>query len=231
MGLSRGVLLLVLATALTTEPRASTDALQRFLAIPDPTPTSVRALRHLQAHNDHFEPDGWMEVWAELDRRGFRYQVVSQGGSDYIRSHVLVAALKQESELWRPGTDRAGITPANYVFEDRGLDGDGLVSLSVKPRRRDIFFVDGSIFLNPADGDLVRLQGRLTKSPSFWIRHLDIVLWFRRVAGFRLPVAVESSANVLVFGRSTFRMSYEYESIDGIRVGDPQPQRRAAEMR
>jgi hypothetical protein len=46
-----------------------------------------------------------------------------------------------------------------------------------------------------------------------------------------MPVAVESVANVLIAGRSTFRMTYEYESVNGQHVGDPQPQRRMAELR
>ena len=38
-----------------------------------------------------------------------------------------------------------------------------------------------------------------------------------------MPTALESVANVRVAGVSTFRMSYEYESINGQRVGNPQP--------
>jgi hypothetical protein len=83
--------------------------------------------------------------------------------------------------------------------------------------------VDGSIFLKPEDGDLVRLEGKLSKSPSFWTRHVQIVRWYQRIVGVRMPVALESVANVVVAGRSTFRMSYEYESVNGQRVGNPHP--------
>jgi hypothetical protein len=37
-----------------------------------------------------------------------------------------------------------------------------------------------------------------------------------------MPVALESVATVLIAGRSTFRMSYEYETVNGQRVGIPQ---------
>src|SRR5207244_12809085 len=139
---------------------------------------------------------------------------------------------KTDAERWASGApDRAGFTLDNYVFENRGEQPDGLVSLQVKPRRKDVLFVDGSIFLNPDDGDLVRLEGRLSKSPSFWTRRVEIVRWFRRFAGFRMPVAVESVANILIAGRAAFRLTYEYESVHGHHVGDPQPQRRTAELR
>jgi len=36
---------------------------------------------------------------------------------------------------------------------------------------------------------------------------------------------------VWVVGRSTFRMSFEYETVNGVRVGDPQVQHRVTQMR
>jgi hypothetical protein len=210
------------ASARTAELRPT--ILERFLSIADPPPTQVRALRHLEARNDHFDSGAWLDVWTDVDRSGFRYTIVGEGGSEYIRSHVLVAALKSEKDLWSSGAiERATFTPENYEFELQGLQPDGLVSMSVKPRRKEPLFVEGSLFLNPEDGDLVRIEGRLVKSPSFWTRRVEIVRWFRRVAGIRLPVAVESTANVLIAGRSTFRMDYAYESVNGRRVGNPQP--------
>jgi hypothetical protein len=206
--------------------------LQRFFALPDPAPEQVRALRHLEARNEHFDSTAWMDIWTELDRSGFRYQVIDEGGSEYIRDHVFRATLKSESEVRASGgMERASFTPDNYVFADGGVQADGTQSVLVKPRKKDVLFVEGSIFLSPDDGDLVRLEGRMSKAPSFWTRRVEIVRWFRRVAGFRMPVALESTANILIAGRSTFRMSYEYETVNGQRVGDPQPQRRLSQLR
>jgi hypothetical protein len=229
-GLSRSLLALAGIVLLLTPARAAGPAaagsaviLQRFLALDDPTPTQYRALRHLEARNDKFEKNAWMDVWTEGDASGFRYTIVAEDGSDYIRSKVFRATLEAERKMWASGEpDRAALTPANYVFEERG-EADGLTSLTVKPRRKDILLVDGSIFLNPEDGELVRMEGRLSKPPSFWTRRVEIVRWYQRIVGFRMPIALESVANVLVAGVSTFRMRYEYESINGQRVGNPQP--------
>ena len=167
-----------------------------------------------------------MDVWTEADASGFRYQIVAEEGSDSIRTRVFRETLKSERGMWASGApDHAGFTSENYVFEDRGSRADGLAWLIVKPRRKDVLLVDGSIFLDPHDGDLVRLEGRLSKSPSFWARHVDIVRRYRRIAGVRMPVSLESVASVLIAGTSTFRMTYEYETINGHRVGDPQPRR------
>ena len=229
-GLSRSLLAISVAALLVAHAgaagptNASPAILQRFLALDDPTPTQFRALRHLEARNEKFEKNAWMDVWTEADTAGFRYRIVTEDGSDYIRSKVFRASLETEREMWAAGApDEAAVTPANYVFEDRGAQPDGLTSLSMKPRRKDVLLVDGSIYLNPDDGELVRIEGQLSKSPSFWTRRVEIVRWYQRIAGFRMPTALESVANVRVAGVSTFRMTYEYESINGRHVGNPQP--------
>jgi hypothetical protein len=229
-GLSRSLLttavaaLLVAHTVAAGRETPGPAVLQRFLALDDPTPHQVRALRHLEARNDKFEKSAWMDVWTEGDANGFRYQVVCEDGSEYIRSKVFTASLETERQMWAPGTpDEGALTPANYVFQDRGEQPDGLASVAVKPRRKNLLLVDGSIFLNPDDGELVRMEGQLSKTPSFWTRRVEIVRWYQRIAGFRMPTALESVANVRIAGVSTFRMTYDYETINGQRVGNPQP--------
>jgi hypothetical protein len=229
-GLNRSVLAVSIAALLVVPSRAAGPAgtspaiLQRFLALDDPTPSQFRALRHLEARNDKFEKSAWMDVWTEGDASGFRYVIVSEDGSEYIRSKVFRASLDTECKMWASGApDQAALTPDNYVFENPGSQPDGLASLTVTPRRKDVLLVDGTIFLNPEDGELVRMEGRLSKSPSFWTRRVAIVRWYRRIAGFRMPTALETVANVRIAGISTFKMSYEYESINGQRVGNPQP--------
>jgi len=130
--------------------------------------------------------------------------------------------------MWASGEpDRAGITLDNYVFEDRGSGSEGLAWLSIKPRRKEVLLIDGSIFLRPSDGELLRLEGRLVKSPSFWVRRVEVVRRYERLAGVRMPVALDSAANLLIGGRSTFRMTYEYESVNQRRIGTPQPRSEA----
>ena len=229
-GLSRSLLAapvaaLLVAHAGATGPASPSPAiLQRFLSLDDPTPTQFRALRHLEARNDKFEKSAWMDVWTEGDRSGFRYTIIGEEGSEYIRSRVFRTSLETEREMWAAGSPgQAALTPVNYVFEDRGAQPDGLTALAVKPRRKSVLLVDGSIYLNPDDGELVKVEGQLSRTPSFWTRRVEIVRWYQRINGFRMPTALESVANLRIAGVSTFRMTYEYESINGQHVGNPQP--------
>jgi hypothetical protein len=225
--LIHGSLVALVAIVAGGHPRAAgsnTAILQRFLAIGDSAPTDYRALRHLDARNDHFESSAWMDVWTDADRvNGFHYQVVSEGGSEYIRSHVFAATLEMERKMWAAGEpDRAAFNEANYIFEDRGERSDGLTGFSVTPRRKDLLLLEGSIFLRSEDGELMRIEGRLSKTPSFWTRRIEIVRRYQRIAGVRMPVELQSEANVRIAGPSSFRMSYDYETVNGQRVGAPQ---------
>jgi hypothetical protein len=137
---------------------------------------------------------------------------------------VLRAALEGEQKIWaNREPQKASFTNDNYIFDAGEPSADGLASVTVKARRKDVLLVDGSIFVQPSDGDLARIEGRLSKTPSFWTRRVDVVRRYQRMAGVRVPVSIESVAHVLVAGRSTFKMTYEYETINGQHVGNPQP--------
>jgi len=200
--------------------------LDRFLALDPSVPTQYRALRHFDAKNDRFNSVAWMDVWTETDERGFRYEIADEGGSDYIRSRVFRGTLETEQRSWDSHAPAsAEIAMSNYSFNDVSVQADGLVRVTVKPRRKDLLLVDGWIFLKPQDADLVRIEGRLSKSPSFWTRGVHIVRHYERIGGVRVPIALEMASNVLIAGTSTFAMRWDYQSVNAVHVGDPTPRR------
>jgi hypothetical protein len=199
-------------------------AVQRFLARVEEPPVEYRALRRLEADNPKFKQSAWMVAWTEYDHpNGLRYEVVAEGGSGYIRSKVLRAALDGEQKIWaNHEPQKASFTRENYVFGDGPDASDGLASIDVKPKRKDVLLVEGAIFVQPADGELTRIEGKLSKTPSFWTRRVDVIRKYERKAGVRVPISIESVAHVLIAGRSTFKMTYEYQTINGQQVGNPQ---------
>ena len=54
-------------------------------------------------------------------------------------------------------------------------------------------------------------------------RRVEIVRRYDKIAGVRVPISIESVAHVLIAGRSTFAMTYDYETVNGQRVGNPSP--------
>lgn len=212
---------------------AHSTALQRFLARAEEPPVEYRALRRLEAHNLKFKQSAWMLAWTEYDHvNGFRYQIVDEGGSGYIRSKVLRAALEGEKKIWADREpQKSSFNHDNYLFDTGAPSPDGLAALSVTPRRKDVLLVEGAIFVQPADGELARIEGKLSKTPSFWTRRVDVVRRYERKGGVRVPISIESVATVLIAGRSTFTMTYDYQTINGQAVGDPQVRSRKSEVR
>lgn len=223
--LGSSLLVALLGATLIAAPAPRRDdvpripALQRFLAIEYGVIRQATTRRHLEARNDHFDADAWMDVRTEADATGFRYIVLAEGGSGMVRNKALKGALEQEKRAWSEGqATRSWFTVDNYEFGDAGTDPEGLTRVSVTPRRKDMLLVNGVIFLRPDDGALMRIEGTLAKSPSFWTRRIHVVRHYATIAGVQLPVAVESNAQIRIAGSSTFRMRYEYESVNGARV-------------
>ena len=75
------------SAAAGTDPRFPA-LLERFLSLDDPSPTGYRALRRLDARNQGLNKTAWMDVWTESDHGVFKYTIVAEGGSGYIRSKV-----------------------------------------------------------------------------------------------------------------------------------------------
>jgi hypothetical protein len=216
------IVVLTMASAgwVTSSAQTRESPLGRYLARAVEPAVEYRALRHLEAANAHFHATAWMDASTEYDREhGFRYEVIAEGGNAYVRSHVLHAALEGERNMWvSQEPQKASITLDNYTFEDRITIAEGLAALGIKARRKDVLLIDGTIYVRAEDGELRRVEGRLSKTPSFWTRSVEITRRYERIAGVRVPVSIESTAHVLIAGRSTFTMTYRYESINGEKV-------------
>lgn len=174
-----------------------------------------RGVRRMHAKSDKLGQEATLEAWTELDAQGFRYTVLEERGSEYVRNKVLRAVLQREHDMIAAGqAERAAITEDNYVFGEESLSDDGLREVPIKPRRKEVTLVDGRLVLGP-DGSLLRIEGRLAKNPSFWTSLVTIKRHFATVDGVRVPVSTESVAKLRFAGQSRLDVSYEYESING----------------
>jgi len=185
----------------------------RFLAA-DEQLTSYRAFRRMHAKSERFNQEGWLDAWTEFDGTGFRYRIVSERGSDYVRNKVLKAVLKREQEIVADGADKAALTEENYTFSE-DAQADGVRYVGIKPKRKDVMLVEGRMVLSPDGADLLRVEGRLAKNPSFWTSLVNVIRHFAKVDGVRVPVSTESVAKVKFAGQSRLDVVYEYESING----------------
>jgi hypothetical protein len=200
-------------------PVAFEPVLHRFLARADEPLITYRGSRHLEAHNDRLNLSGWMEISTQLGADGFHYQVIREGGSDMIRHRVFRSMLDNEEELFATGdAGRAGFNSVNYDLSPATPEEPGIVKLLARAKRHDVTLIDGAVYVTDTDADLVRAEGRLAKNPSFWTTHVDVVKQYARIGGLRVPVRVDSTAQMRLAGTSTLTMTYEYEMINGVTV-------------
>ncbi|HEX5474403.1 MAG TPA: hypothetical protein VFX12_07065 [Vicinamibacterales bacterium] len=191
-------------------------AASRFLARHDPPLRSYRCYRRLHASSPRFGQEAWLTASTELDHGVFRYRIVNERGSEYIRKKVLRAVLDHERELIDGGgAARGDLTRENYEFGAGGFDEDGARYVALHAKRKDVLLVNGRMVLSPDTDDLLRVEGRLSKNPSFWTSRVNIVREYGRVAGVRVPVSVTSTASIRFAGTGRLEMVYEYESVNG----------------
>ncbi len=224
---SRGVATLVTLTAicglaarLGTPLRAETDTaadtlVQRVIAH-SMRCESVRATRELRASAVNGKHLGWMAVETVAHPAGaFTWTVLNEGGSERTRHKVFHELLRAEAQAWRDGRRDSGLlTTANYEFLAMPSTRLGSLQLRLKPRRRDPRLVDGVLTVT-SDGYPILLEGRLAKSPSFWVKTATVVKHFGRFAGVALPTAVDSIAEIRFIGRATMTMRYHYREVNG----------------
>ena len=208
---------LLAALAVSTAPAATkapaakaSPALQA-----DPALQQYRALRRMHAKSEKFNHEGWMEAWTQLDATGFRYEIVSERGSETIRKKVFKSLLEKEREMVAKNEpEKADLTADNYTFAPESM-GPGCRYILIKPERKDVTLVDGRIVLSEDGRDVVRVEGILAKNPSFWTNNVNVTRHYTKLDGVRVPIAINSVAKVKFAGVSTLQIEYEYESING----------------
>ena len=103
------------------------------------------------------------------------------------------------------------ISPDNYNFQLLGeetLEGRRCYLLALNPKREEKDLLKGKLWVDSASYNIVRLEGSLVKTPSWWIHDLYILMNFTEVDGMWLRTFTHAVANV------RFKGKYVMESRD-----------------
>ena len=164
-----------------------------------------------------------MEVITRFDpAMGFEYEITAQGGSERIRNRGLKSVLENEQKSAARGEwHKVNLSPRNYEVNFQGRTADGMLMMELNPRRRDSRLVEGLALVSAESGHLVRVEGQLSKSPSFWVKWAKVSRTYKHIGGAVMPVQIDSTADVRIAGMSTFSMTYEYEMVNGQAINMP----------
>ena len=149
----------------------------------------------------HCDPDGTKH-----------FEVVSEAGWGSANKHVLQKMLESESETSSPANRaKSRLTAGNYDLSMAGMEsieGHPAYVISVVPKRRDKYLMEGRIWVDATDFALVRAEGKPAHNPSFWTRSVYFVQQYRKKGEFWFPLSTESTTEARLFGTTHVTIAY-----------------------
>jgi len=176
---------------------------------------ALRQLTTLAAYSDKTIIEAEIPAMAEKGQCSLRrtfsapqsliYTAVEFVGDTFVKTNVIYRVL--ESDVERVGKKRGprvAILESNYRFSYKGiedLNGRPLYAFALKPRRKDPGLFKGKILIDPQTGHIVRAVGRLSKSPSWWIKRVDFIQDYVDVGDYTMSAEMQSIARARIAGR------------------------------
>lgn len=167
-------------------------------------------------NKDEAHPVAEMTVKTTYKREtGKSYAILSESGSSVIRNLVLHAILDSEKHVNEPGVrEGAWITTANYKMQVKPsgiqkVDGRDCVALSLTPRRKEPYLLDGTLWVDAKDGKIVQIEGKATKSSSVFTGPTQMMRQYSNVDGFAQATHARAQSDSFLFGLTVVAIDYQ----------------------
>jgi hypothetical protein len=163
--------------------------------------TVVRAELPRSAQRGEFELERHYTAPHTLTFKALRFI-----GDGFVKTNVIARLLQSEVDhVQKDDPAVTAIRAENYKFSHKHtteLAGRTVHVYQVKPRKKRAGMFKGHIYLDAYTGSLVRVEGRVVKSPSLFVNKIDFVQDYADVSGFALPVHIHSEAKTTLVGRT-----------------------------
>ena len=92
----------------------------------------------------------------------------------------------------------------DFLFRrEENLDNQNCYVLQLLPRRNEKNLLNGNIWVDANTYLVRRAEGKLAKTPSWWVRDIWVALFYADVGGMWLQTASEGTAMIRIFGPYT----------------------------
>jgi hypothetical protein len=129
------------------------------------------------------------------------YTIVTSQGGDR-GTGIVRKVLDHESSM--AGDARAHeVSEQNYNIALAGretIDGHDCYVLQLSPKREAVELVRGTAWVDASNFELRRIAGKTAKSPSFWIKNLNVTINYGEVKGVWLQTSTQATADVRIVG-------------------------------
>ena len=147
------------------------------------------------------------------------FEIVSATGSKLLIDRVFKKLLQAEKEASEAENQkRILINQENYEFTLIGYDdahGRPTYALSVKPRTKNKYLFQGTIWVDAEQFAVVRIEAEPAKNPSFWIKETRIETLYVNVNDFWVPAHNHSVTATRLGGHADFSIEYKDYRIAG----------------
>jgi hypothetical protein len=192
---------------------------------------AVRQLTTLAAYSDKTTIEAEIPAMGEKGQCSLRrtfsapqsliYRAVEFVGDTFVKTNVIYRVLESDVENAEKETgQRSAILESNYRFSYKGieeLNGRLLYAFALKPHHKDPGLFKGKILIDPQTGHIVRAVGRLSKSPSWWIKRVDFIQDYVDVGDFTMSAQIQSVTRARIAGRIVVNIrhsAYEVPQIE-----------------
>jgi len=145
---------------------------------------------------------------------GKSYQILSKAGSEIIQHFGLQPLLDNEKTVNLPGNvERSWFDSANYhmTLKPGGVqqfEGRACYVLAVTPARKATNMIDGELWVDANDGNIVKLDGIASKSPSPFAGTTHMMREYNEIDGFPMATHARAESSSPLFGRTVVIIDY-----------------------
>lgn len=145
---------------------------------------------------------------------GKTYQILSESGSSLLRDVVLHAILDNEKHVNLPGVrEGAWITSANYEMKVKPggvqkVSGRDSVAVSLTPRRKEPYLLEGTLWVDAQNGEIVQIEGKASKSSSIFSGGTQMMRQYIDIDGYGEAVHARAQADSFLLGQTVVTIDY-----------------------
>jgi hypothetical protein len=107
-----------------------------------------------------------------------QYEVLESEGDRTVRQQVIARYLSADAQALSLPASSMAMSPANYKFRFLaaiGNDSTLTYVYRITPKKKRVGLIQGELWIDAASGVAVHQHGRLVKSPSMFLRRVDVV--------------------------------------------------------
>ena len=178
--------------------------------------------------NDETHPAAEMTVKMSYRKgEGKTYQIVSQSGSAIIQKFGLEPLLQNEKQINNPAIVKdSWFSSSNYDMkmkngEIKTLDGIQCVAFAITPRRKAPNMIDGTLWVDPADGAIAEVDGLASRNPSIFAGTTRMLRDYTRIDSFSMAAHARAESHNAIFGKTVVTIDYSDYQVETVADAKP----------